>query len=258
MGVPTIACPCAVCHSTDPHDRRTRPSLLVQFDSRNIVVDTTPDFRAQALAAHLTKLDAVLFTHAHADHVMGLDDIRPFNLKQRSTVPIYAAPSTLTTLKRTFAYIFDDTPSVSSLPQVELHPIDPLDRPFDLFGEKIIPIPAHHGPTPVLGFRFGGLAYLTDFSALPDSSKALLHNLDHFILDALRDTPHPMHSSVAQSLALVEELKPRHAWFTHICHDLAHEETNRRLPANVRLSYDGLVLESKIESQIESRESHIG
>src|SRR3984885_13653638 len=185
MGVPTIACPCAVCHSTDPHDRRTRPSLLVQFDSRNIVVDTTPDFRAQALAAHLTKLDAVLFTHAHADHVMGLDDIRPFNLKQRSTVPIYAAPSTLT--------------------QVELHPIDPLDRPFDLFGEKIIPIPAHHGPTPVLGFRFGGLAYLTDFSALPDSSKALLHNLDHFILDALRDTPHPMHSSVAQSLALVEE-----------------------------------------------------
>jgi phosphoribosyl 1,2-cyclic phosphate phosphodiesterase len=245
MGVPTIACPCAVCHSTDPHDHRTRPSLLIEYDNRHIVVDTTPDFRAQALAAHLTRLDAVLFTHAHADHVMGLDDIRPFNLKQHCSVPIYASPETLGTLQRIFAYIFDPAPVESSLPQVELHPINPLDQPFDLFGQKIIPIPALHGPNPVLGFRFGNLAYLTDFSTLPDFSKPLLQNLDHFILDALRDTPHPMHSSVSQSLALVAELKPRHAWFTHICHDLAHEATNQRLPENVRLSYDGLVLESR-------------
>lgn len=244
MGVPTIACHCAVCKSADPHDRRTRPSLLVEFAGRSIVVDTTPDFRFQALAANLTHLDAVLFTHAHADHVMGLDDIRPFNLKQRASVPIYASSETLAVLKRIYAYIFTATPPPeSSIPQVDLHTID---GPFDLFGQPVIPIPAMHGPTPVLGFRFGGIAYLTDFSTLPDSSKPLLHNLDHFILDALRDTPHPMHSNVAQSLALVEELKPRHAWFTHICHDLAHEDTNRRLPANVRLSYDGLVLESQI------------
>jgi phosphoribosyl 1,2-cyclic phosphate phosphodiesterase len=217
--------------------------MLLEFGGRSVVIDTTPDFRSQALRARIDRLDAVLFTHGHADHIMGLDDIRPYNMKQGGAVPVYASPETLAVLRRSFAYIFDDAPTPSSLPGVELHEID---GSFSLFGAEVIPIPAQHGPNSVLGFRIGGAAYLTDFSAVPDSSKKLLMGLDHFILDALRYTPHPMHSNVEQSLALVEELKPLQAWFTHICHDLGHDETNARLPENVRLSYDGLLLETQI------------
>jgi len=240
MGVPTLGCHCAVCESKDSHDKRTRPSVLLSYGGRNVVIDTTPDFRSQAMAAHLDRLDAILYTHAHADHIFGLDDIRPYNLKQKAAIPIYAAEATLQTLKRSFAYIFDDRPTDSSLPGVELHTID---GPFTLFGIEIIPVPAMHGPGQVLGFRFGDAAYLTDFSTIPENSKALLKGLNHFILDALRYVPHPMHSNVPQSLALVEELKPKHAWFTHICHDLGHEHTNAKLPENVRLAYDGLRFE---------------
>ena len=243
MGVPTLGCHCAVCNSADPLDKRTRPSVLLSYDGRQVVIDTTPDFRAQAMRHGLDRLDAVLFTHGHADHILGLDDIRPYNLKQRSAIPIYASAETLRILQRTFAYIFEDPIPGSTIPGVELHAIN---GPFKLFGADFIPIPAMHGPTGVLGFRFGNVAYLTDFSSVPDSSKALLRGLDHFILDALRDVPHPMHSTVKQSLALVEELKPAHAWFTHICHDLGHAETNARFPAHVRLAYDGLTFEAKV------------
>jgi phosphoribosyl 1,2-cyclic phosphate phosphodiesterase len=243
MGVPTLGCHCPVCVSTNPRDQRTRPSVLVEFDGRAVVIDTTPDFRTQAMSVRLDRLDAVLFTHGHADHIMGLDDIRPYNMKQGGAVPIYASADTLKTLKRTFAYIFEEGDTPSSLPGVDLHEIN---GKFSIFGAEVIPIPARHGPNAVLGYRIGDAAYLTDFSDVPESSKKLLMSLDHFILDALRYTPHPMHSNVAHSLALVDELKPRHAWFTHICHDLAHEETNARLPQNVRLSYDGLVLETQL------------
>ncbi|HXZ14024.1 MAG TPA: MBL fold metallo-hydrolase [Candidatus Sulfotelmatobacter sp.] len=243
MGVPTLGCHCAVCNSADPLDKRTRPSVLLSYDSRQVVIDTTPDFRAQAMRHGLDRLDAVLFTHGHADHILGLDDIRPYNLKQRSAIPIYASAETLRILQRTFAYIFEDPIPGSTIPGVDLHTIN---GPFNLFGVQFTPIPAMHGPTGVLGFRFGNVAYLTDFSSVPDSSKALLRGLDHFILDALRDVPHPMHSTVRQSLALVEELKPAHAWFTHICHDLGHAQTNARFPAHVRLAYDGLTLEAKL------------
>jgi phosphoribosyl 1,2-cyclic phosphate phosphodiesterase len=240
MGVPTPSCHCAVCKSTDPRDNRTRPSILLSYSGRNVVVDTTPDFRFQALRANLEHLDAVLFTHAHADHVMGLDDIRPFNLKQRDAIPIFASPETLAVLRRTFAYIFQEAPAGSTVPLVELREIHGA---FDLFDLRIEPIPALHGPFAVLGFRAGSFAYLTDFSSVPPESKPLLAGLDHFILDALRYTPHPMHSNVEQSLGLVEEVRPRQAWFTHICHDLGHQAANARLPENVRLAYDGLTLE---------------
>ncbi len=237
MGVPTLACECSVCLSADPRDNRTRPSILLSYAGRNVVVDTAPDFRFQAHRESIRRLDAVLYTHGHADHILGLDDIRPYNLKQRGPVPLYAAPDTLAVIRRTFAYIFDDRGGMSTVPGVELNEINGA---FDLFGLRITPVPAQHGDMPVLGFRFGRAAYLTDFSAIPSTSKDLLRNLDDVILDALRDTPHPMHSTVAQSLALVEELNPRRAWFTHICHDLPHEETNQRLPPHVRLAYDGL------------------
>ena len=240
MGVPTLGCHCAVCESTDPHDQRTRPSVLLSCGGHNIVIDTTPDFRFQAMRAHLDRLDAVLYTHGHADHVMGLDDIRPYNLKQKSVVPVYGASDTLAILRRQFAYIFEEGQPGSTLPLIELREID---GPFEMVGLKIIPVPAMHGVQPVLGFRFGKAAYLTDFSSVPASSKALLRDLDDFILDALRYVPHPTHSNVEQSLALIEELKPKRAWFTHICHDLGHAQTNAKLPANVRLAYDGLAFE---------------
>lgn len=240
MGVPTLACHCAVCESKDPLDKRTRPSVLLSYGGRNVVIDTTPDFRFQAMRARLDRLDAILYTHAHADHILGLDDIRPYNMKQRGHVPIYGSAATLRILQRTFAYIFDPAPTESSVPGVELHSIE---GPFELFGLKINPIAAMHGTTDVLGFRFGKAAYLTDFSSVPENSKALLRGLDDFVLDALRYVPHPMHSTVDQSLKLVEELAPKRAWFTHICHDLGHAEANAKLPAKVRLAYDGLSFE---------------
>jgi len=256
MGVPTVGCRCAVCCSADPQDKRTRASVLLSFRStslggatpRNIVVDTTPDFRYQALRAGLDRLDAVIFTHGHADHILGLDDIRPFNLLQKSVLPLYATDETLEILKRTFSYIFDGIPTQSTVPSVALHRID---GPLTLFGLPLIPVPAQHGDMAVLGFRFGRAAYLTDFSSVPEESKPLLRGLDDLILDALRYTTHPMHSTVEQSLALVDQLQPKRAWFTHICHDLPHAETNARLaahpgPAQVRLAHDGLTFEVQL------------
>ncbi|MFZ0411047.1 MAG: MBL fold metallo-hydrolase [Candidatus Acidiferrales bacterium] len=241
MGVPTLACHCAVCESADPRDKRTRPSLLASWDGHNVAIDTTPDFRAQAMRERMERLDAVIYTHAHADHILGLDDIRPYNLKQGGAVPVYASAATLAVLRRTFAYIFSDAPSESTLPGVELHEVT---GPFGLFGISITPVEAMHGSEPVLGYRLGSAAYLTDFSRVPEKSKELLRGLDHLILDALRYVPHPTHSTVEQSLRLVEELRPKQAWFTHVCHDLGHEATNAKLPDNVRLAYDGLKLEA--------------
>ena len=224
-----------------------RPSVLLTHDGQNAVIDTTPDFRSQALRAGLDHLDAILFTHAHADHILGFDDIRPYNMRQNAALPVYASPETIGTLKRTFAYVFDSTPAVSTIPRVTLHPID---GPFEVIGTRIVPIPAWHGHMGVLGFRFGMTAYLTDFSVLPDSSKPLLAGLNDLVLDAVRDTPHPMHQTVEQALALVQELQPRRAWFTHIAHDLPHQETNERLIAAgfppVALAYDGLHFEVRV------------
>ena len=243
MGVPTLGCHCAVCESGDLRDKRMRPSVLLSYGGHNVVIDTSPDFRSQAMRERIDRLDAVIYTHSHADHILGLDDIRPFNLKQGGIVPVYASVETQAAIRRQFAYIFDDAPTESSLPGIEMHAID---GPFELFGLRITPVPANHGKHPVLGFRFGGAAYLTDFSSVPEPSKNLMRGLDDFVLDALRYRPHPMHSNVAQSLALVAELKPKRAWFTHICHDLGHTETNAKLPENVQLAYDGLKFEVKI------------
>jgi phosphoribosyl 1,2-cyclic phosphate phosphodiesterase len=244
MGVPSLGCHCPVCESSDPHDKRTRPSLLLARDPARVVIDTTPDFRFQALRARIERLDAVVYTHGHADHILGFDDIRPYNIRQNAALPIYASEETLVILRRTFAYVFNGTPTLSSIPQVTPHVID---GPFDLLGATWKPVPAEHGDMPVLGFRIGGLAYLTDFSRLPEESKPLLAGADDLVLDALRDTPHPMHQTVAQALEIVRELRPRRAWFTHIAHELPHRETNRRLARqgfpNVRLAYDGLSFE---------------
>jgi len=243
MGVPTIGCDCAVCHSTDPKDRRTRPSVLLEFGGRVVIIDTTPDFREQAIRERIVKLDAVLYTHTHADHILGIDDLRPLSYHHPGNIPLYAMPAAGDFLRTMFRYIFDDTYKYGGIAQVELKSID---GPFDLFGARIEPITVMHGDLPILGFRFGSAAYLTDFSSIPEDSVSKLQDLDILFLDALRHRPHPTHSTVENSLQIAERLKPRRAFFTHICHDLPHQATNATLPENVRLSYDGLKLDFEI------------
>ncbi len=243
MGVPTIGCGCAVCRSPNPRDKRTRPSILLQYGGHSVVIDTTPDFRAQALRADLRRLDAVLFTHAHADHILGLDDVRPFNFRQQASIPIYGSRQTIETIRRVFAYVFDHGDPVSAIPQLQ---VNVLEGPLDLFGVTFVPVPVMHGKLEILGFRFGGAAYCTDFSLIPEASIPQLEDLDILFLDALRHEPHPTHCTVEQALAYVERLRPRRAFFTHICHDLDHDKTNATLPEHVRLSYDGLQLEVRL------------
>ena len=244
MGVPTIGCDCAVCHSPDPRDRRTRPSVMVSYDGRYVLIDTTPDFREQALREKITRVDAVLYTHTHADHILGMDDLRPLSYRHRpDKLPLYATPRHCEFLRSMFRYIFEADYKFGGLPLVELKEID---APVELFGARFEPVTVIHGETPILGFRFGSAAYLTDHSAVPPETMEKLRELDILFLDALRHTPHPTHSTVKQALAIVDEVKPKRAFFTHICHDLPHEATNAALPPHVRLAYDGMKLEFEI------------
>jgi phosphoribosyl 1,2-cyclic phosphate phosphodiesterase len=244
MGVPSIGCDCAVCRSSDPHDRRTRPSVLIEYEGHAVLIDSTPDFREQALRENIRHLDAVLYTHTHADHILGIDDLRPLSfLHAPNKLPLYARPDAAAFIRNMFRYIFDATYKFGSLPQVELHPLEGV---LDLFGARFEPIPVIHGETEIYGFRFGSGAYLTDHSEIPESSYALMQDLDILFLDALRHKPHPTHSTVENSLRIVERVKPKRAFFTHICHDLPHDETNAMLPPNVCLSYDGMKLDFEI------------
>ena len=243
MGVPTIGCDCAVCRSSDPHDRRTRPSIMLEYGDKTVLIDTTPDFREQAIRERIRKLDAVLYTHAHADHILGIDDLRPLSFHRDQKIPLYARPDDADFMRNMFRYIFDADYKYGGLAQVELKPIRGA---VELFGARFEPVSVLHGDAEIIGFRFGSAAYLTDFSEIPETSLAQLNDLDIVFLDALRHKPHPTHSTVDNSLRIVERVKPKRAFFTHICHDLPHQATNEMLPPHVRLSYDGMKLEFEI------------
>lgn len=238
VGVPTIGCRCAVCTSEDPHDNRLRPSIYVKYQGRGVLIDTTPDLRQQALRFRIERVDAILFTHSHADHIMGLDDVRPFNFRQGGEIPIYGTPETIDNIRRCFRYIFDPRFAESAVPRLVTNTFD--SGAFNLFGLDFLPIRLCHGKGTVHGFRFGTVAYLTDHSYIPEESMDQLSGLDVLFLDALRHRPHPTHSTVEHSLLSVEKLGPKRAFFTHICHDLPHARTEETLPPHVRLAYDGL------------------
>jgi len=242
MGVPTLGCNCHVCTSTDPRNKRTRPSIQISYGGHDVLIDTSVDFRAQALREKLTQIDAVLYTHGHADHILGLDDLRPltFRFPVTDPMPLYADTATAATIERIFEYTFRKENPYPTRARVKMVVPEGTQWTVDLFGAKFQRIPVMHGDLAIAGYRFGHAAYITDLSTLPDESFALLQGLDVLILNALRREHHPTHSNLANSIALVEELKPRRAWFTHMAHELMHEEVEAELPPYIRLLYDGL------------------
>jgi len=246
MGVPTLGCGCAVCQSRDPHDRRLRPSVLLRWKEagsgteRTLVIDTGPDFREQALREQLPYVDAVLYTHGHADHILGLDDLRPLSFvaaRRGETIPLYADAETTEVLRHTFDYTFSPEATYPTRARVRLEPIGARNT---VLGVEFVRLPLEHGPQQIAGFRFGNAAYMTDVSAIPEETFALLEGVEVLVLSALRHTPHPSHSTLAQSLDWAKRIGARQTWFTHISHDLGHESTNCNLPQNARLAYDRL------------------
>ena len=240
-GVPMIGCACATCTSSDPRDQRLRPSIFVEMDEGvRVLVDAGPDLRQQALRHRISTLDAILFTHGHADHILGLDETRRFTGRTRQSMPCYGDAATLDDIRRMFAYVFDPkTPRGGGLPDLDLRP---AGGTVVIGGHEIVTVPLLHGQRPILGFRFGAFAYLTDCSAIPEESWGLLDGLEVVVLDALRHRPHPTHFSLSEAVEAAGRIGAQQTYFTHMCHDLAHAETCASLPAGMSLAYDGLQL----------------
>ena len=238
-----IGCDCDVCHSTDPHDKRWRPSVYITCDDgTRVLVDTTTDLRAQALHFGVRQVDAILYTHSHADHLMGLDEVRRFNAIKKSAMPVFADDRTAVDIRRAFHYIFDPhTPVAGGVPDLRLWRIG--GGAFMIGRQEVVPVPVMHGTRPILGFRLGRFAYLTDCNAIPDSSLALLGGLDTLVLDALRPLPHPTHFTLGEAVEMAHRIGARQTFFTHIAHQMGHEATNASLPAGMALAYDGLTVD---------------
>jgi phosphoribosyl 1,2-cyclic phosphate phosphodiesterase len=234
-----VGCHCQVCNSTDPRDKRTRASILVECGGKLILVDTSTDLRRQALREGIPHIDAVLLTHTHADHIHGIDDLRGFHFIHRRVIPCYGSPETIEKVTANFAYIFEGLCSEGYSPLME--PIR-VDTAFDLFGCHVLPVPIRHGSFNATGYRFENAAYLTDCSEIPEASLSLLQGLDLLIIDALRYSPHPNHFNVEGALQVVQALRPRRTLFTHLTHEV-HQKDGARLPAGVEFAYDGMVIE---------------
>ncbi|MBW6490860.1 MAG: MBL fold metallo-hydrolase [Lentimicrobium sp.] len=241
IGVPVIACNCEVCKSNDPRDKRFRTSAMVSIDQQNIVIDCGPDFRLQMLKQKVEDIDAVVFTHEHRDHIAGLDDVRAFNYILNKNIPIYGTQIVMEAIKTEFPYIFTETRFFGA-PQVTTHEIE--NKEFNIGQTKILPISVMHNKLPVFGFRIGALSYITDASYLPEEEKHKVYNSKVLVLNALRNSKHISHFSLAEALNLIQELKPERAFLTHISHFLGlHKEVEKKLPDNVRLAYDNLIVE---------------
>ncbi len=236
-----IGCDCRTCRSDDPRDQRLRPSIYIQADTGlRLLVDAGPDLRTQALAHGITRVDGIFFTHGHADHILGLDDVRRFNALMQKPMPLYGDETTIDEIRRTFHYVFDPgTPKGGGLPQLTLVPIH---GPFRAGEQEIVPVPVWHGQRPILGLRVGAFAYLTDCSGIPDRSWPLLNGLDTVVIGALRERPHPTHFALDQAIEAARRIGARQTYFTHMCHDLPHASTCARLPADITLAYDGLIV----------------
>jgi phosphoribosyl 1,2-cyclic phosphate phosphodiesterase len=244
-GVPMIGCECSVCTSPDPRNQRTRSSVLLALPKGNLLVDTTPELRIQLLRERIGRVQAIAFTHSHADHLFGLDDARLFPKYSGGPVPIFCEAETEQAIRAAFSYAFNEHAHLipmGGVPQITFERIRP-GEPFHILGQSILPIRLEHGRFRVLGFRVGKLAYCTDVNRIPEESWSLLEDLDILILDALRHRPHPTHFSLDEALAVIERLRPRRSYLTHLSHDFDHDATETTLPPGVALAYDGLALE---------------
>lgn len=248
MGVPVIGCGCPVCRSPDPHNKRLRTSALLEVGGLNLLFDAGPDLRQQALAVGLRRVDAVLLTHSHSDHIAGLDDLRPLNFAQRSAIPLYGSAATLDAVRERFSYAFINGSEGSTRPALDLVEIQPAAQ-FQIGPVQVLPFDVLHGTWTITGFRIGRLGYVTDASCIPPASLESLRGLDVLVLNALRLTAHPTHFTVDQARQIVAELRPRRALLVHMTHDLEHEAVNATLPGNLRLAHDGQVVEVADDSR---------
>ena len=241
-GVPVIGCDCDVCRSPDPRNQRTRSSILIRAKGLNLLVDTATELRVQAVREGLDRVDAVLFTHDHADHLHGIDDLRAFCQKHRMVIPLHGNEQTLATIRSRWSYMFQDLEFAQRHLNVARLRLCPISRPFDIQGVEIIPVPVCHGATEILGYRIGQFAYLTDCSDISEASIELLRGLDTLVIDGLRPRPHHTHFSLGQACLVVARLRPRQAFLTHLTHNVDHATTDATLPTGVHLAYDGLKL----------------
>lgn len=245
-GVPMIGCHCEVCESSDPHDKRMRPSVVLRYRGVNVLVDTSPELRLQCVANRIDHIESVVYTHAHADHIMGLDDLRRFNVARNGPLDVWATEVTHRSLDKCFGYAFVEPDPSSKLfrPHLERRFID---GPFEVAGAKWTPVPLLHGAMEVLGFRVGRVAYCTDVSQIPERSYGLLEDLDVLVLDALQKKKHTTHFSLEEAVEAARRIGARETWFTHIAHGLSHEATNAELPDGMRLAHDGLVVSGRLD-----------
>jgi len=239
-GVPVVGCRCAVCTSTDPRHTRLRQSVKIEIGATTFLIDTTPDLRLQLLRFPIKRLDFILYTHSHSDHLMGLDDIRPFNFRQREPITAYASPFTAKAVRRAFSYIWDETQIGGGKPQLDLREVDGA---FTHDGIDIVPIPVRHGEWTILGYRIGPFAYITDTNGVPAESLALLDGVDVLALDGLRvSPPHPTHFTIPEAIDCAQKIGARETYLIHLTHDIDHEPLDATLPEGIRLAYDGMKL----------------
>lgn len=241
-GVPTLGCECDVCNSPDPRNKRTRASIYLEQGNTRILVDCGPDFRGQAMARGIRDVDHVLLTHTHSDHVNGLDDLRSFNMIHGHPITVYGTEPSLNDIRTRFAYCFQPPPPGGGIPQLNLETFTP-GTPFRIDDLEILPLQVMHGRLPIVGFRIGRFAYFTDVSHMPPETFAALDGVEFLITSALRHRPHSTHMSLSQAIEVVNTVRPKQAWFTHMCHDLEHHATNAELPEGIGLLYDGLAFE---------------